>query len=209
MGRAPGRPRCPAGGQPQALCLHARVSPGVYAFGFLFMLPQLFVNYKVRGTPSPVSPTPLGRPALTRPVSLSPDEVSGTPALEGLHLQGQCVACTSPLGPGTHSQAMCQPCSRGGALGGFSFKHRAPQWPWRPGVSAPSPMNGLPSDSHAASWHHAPYGGWTPLTPGRCLGCCSLSTRRWVQWSRPGLPRAVWACRGLATCRGWHRVTLQ
>lgn len=22
--------------------------PGVYAFGFLFMLPQLFVNYKVR-----------------------------------------------------------------------------------------------------------------------------------------------------------------
>lgn len=24
------------------------LSPGVYAFGFLFMLPQLFVNYKVR-----------------------------------------------------------------------------------------------------------------------------------------------------------------
>lgn len=28
------------------------VSPGVYAFGFLFMLPQLFVNYKVRHSPS-------------------------------------------------------------------------------------------------------------------------------------------------------------
>lgn len=27
------------------------VSPGVYAFGFLFMLPQLFVNYKVRPRP--------------------------------------------------------------------------------------------------------------------------------------------------------------
>ncbi|OWK02097.1 CLPTM1L [Cervus elaphus hippelaphus] len=136
--------------------------------------------------PGPVPPRPcLPRGLSVRlPVHAAPalrelqDEVSGTPALEGLHLQGQCVACTSPLGPGTHSQAMCQPCSRGGALGGFSFKHRAPQWPWRPGVSAPSPMNGLPSDSHAASWHHAPYGGWTPLTPGRCLGCCSLSTRR-------------------------------
>lgn len=104
-------------GQPRALCLHVHVSPGVYAFGFLFMLPQLFVNYKVRGAPSPVSPTPLGRPALTHPVSLSPDEVSGPPALEGLHLQGQCVTCTSPLGPGPHSRAMCRPCSRGGALG--------------------------------------------------------------------------------------------
>ena len=104
------------GGQPQALCLHARVSPGVYAFGFLFMLPQLFVNYKVRGAPSPVSPTPLGHPALMHPISLSPDEVSGPPALEGLHLQGQCVACTSPLGPGPqpgHVSAVL----RGGALG--------------------------------------------------------------------------------------------
>lgn len=32
------------------------VSPGVYAFGFLFMLPQLFVNYKVRPRPSTRSP---------------------------------------------------------------------------------------------------------------------------------------------------------
>lgn len=31
---------------PQPLCLL-----GVYAFGFLFMLPQLFVNYKVRRAP--------------------------------------------------------------------------------------------------------------------------------------------------------------
>lgn len=29
----------------------ASISPGVYAFGFLFMLPQLFVNYKVRCCP--------------------------------------------------------------------------------------------------------------------------------------------------------------
>lgn len=28
------------------------VSPGVYAFGFLFMLPQLFVNYKVKCIPA-------------------------------------------------------------------------------------------------------------------------------------------------------------
>lgn len=127
-GRASG-PNAQRGGQPQALCLHARVSPGVYAFGFLFMLPQLFVNYKVRGAPSPVSPTPLGLLALTHPVSLSPDEVSGPPALEGLHLQGQCVAFTSPLGPGPHSQAMCRPGSHGGllgALGGVLLQAQSP-----------------------------------------------------------------------------------
>lgn len=46
-------------GQHPGPCLHTRVSPGVYAFGFLFMLPQLFVNYKVRGAPpDPWAPRP-------------------------------------------------------------------------------------------------------------------------------------------------------
>lgn len=46
-------------GQHPGPCLHTRVSPGVYAFGFLFMLPQLFVNYKVRGAPPhPWAPRP-------------------------------------------------------------------------------------------------------------------------------------------------------
>lgn len=74
------------------------VSPGVYAFGFLFMLPQLFVNYKVRGVPVclhggswPLTPDP-------HHLSLFPDEVGGTPALEGLHLQGQCFACRGRSG---------------------------------------------------------------------------------------------------------------
>ena len=46
-----------------APCLHARVSPGVYAFGFLFMLPQLFVNYKVRRAP----PHPWAAPWAAQP----------------------------------------------------------------------------------------------------------------------------------------------
>lgn len=150
-GRAPGlasRVGSPdaraGGGQHPALCLHASVSPGVYAFGFLFMLPQLFVNYKVRGAPSPVGPAPLGRHALTRPVSLSPDEVSGPPALEGLHLQGQCVACARPLGTVPRGRVVLAVllCRGGGGRGeGFSLKHRAPRWPWKPGVPAPAPQS--------------------------------------------------------------------
>lgn len=45
----------PGGGgrRPETARLHAAfVSSGVYAFGFLFMLPQLFVNYKVRRVPA-------------------------------------------------------------------------------------------------------------------------------------------------------------
>uniref|UniRef100_A0A673SML1 Lipid scramblase CLPTM1L n=1 Tax=Suricata suricatta TaxID=37032 RepID=A0A673SML1_SURSU len=70
---------------------------GVYAFGFLFMLPQLFVNYKVRPRPPPPPgrALPPAEPSLPRPLTChvsSPDEVGGTPALESLHLQGQCPA---------------------------------------------------------------------------------------------------------------------
>lgn len=38
---------CRSGRACAAAACQASVSPGVYAFGFLFMLPQLFVNYKV------------------------------------------------------------------------------------------------------------------------------------------------------------------
>lgn len=211
-GRAPGRASrvgspdaWGGGGQHPAPCLlHARVSPGVYAFGFLFMLPQLFVNYKVRGAPSPMGPTPLGRHALTRPVSLSPDEVSGPPALEGLHLQGQCVACTRPLGTVPRGRVVSAVllCRGGGGRGeGFSLKHRAPGWPWKPGV--PAQPHSLPSDSHAASCHHASYGGWMLLTRGLAPGAGSLSTRRRLRWSQA---RAAKGCLGMSWPRHVQRL---
>lgn len=75
-------------------------SSGVYAFGFLFMLPQLFVNYKVRCAPSrrPRVPELPGRSRAHLPA----DEVGGAPALESLHLQGQ---------PPAASARPCRPAS--------------------------------------------------------------------------------------------------
>lgn len=207
-GRAPGlasRVGSPdaraGGGQHPALCLHASVSPGVYAFGFLFMLPQLFVNYKVRGAPSPVGPVPLGRHALTRPVSLSPDEVSGPPALEGLHLQGQCVACARPLGTVPRGLSLvaglCWLCSCAGAVGvggrGSPSSTEPHGGPGSPG-SLPQPHS-LPSDSHAASCHHTSYSGWMLLTRWLAPGAGSLSTRRRLRWSQA---RAAEGCLGMS-----------
>ena len=64
-------------------------------------------------------------PPLTCSVSLSPDEVGGSPALEGLHLQGQRLACTGPSG--TCRQA--GPCIRRpfcGTASGAPLRHRVP-----------------------------------------------------------------------------------
>ncbi|KAK2117491.1 Cleft lip and palate associated transmembrane protein 1 [Saguinus oedipus] len=51
-----------------AVCL----SVGVYAFGFLFMLPQLFVNYKVRRPMPPAAPSPVP-PAAPSPMPPAAD----------------------------------------------------------------------------------------------------------------------------------------
>lgn len=95
----PGGPGAPRDGHRDCIPTPDRFL-GVYAFGFLFMLPQLFVNYKVRRTPSrrPRVPELPGRSRAHLPA----DEVGGAPALESLHLQGQ---------PPAASARPCRPAS--------------------------------------------------------------------------------------------------
>ncbi len=71
---------------------------GVYAFGFLFMLPQLFVNYKVHIS--------VARCIVT--FDFSAVEISSPPTMESLHVQGeQCIDLIrvdrSPCRPSTRS----------------------------------------------------------------------------------------------------------
>ncbi len=65
---------------------------GVYAFGFLFMLPQLFVNYKVRvvciKVKSQTDVKLLGKTYEALFCDLVAAEVSGASALASVHVQG-------------------------------------------------------------------------------------------------------------------------
>ena len=90
--------------------------------------------------PSPVGRA-LGRPALTR---LSPcpqmKSVAHLPWKAFTYKVGVLPAQAlghRPSWPRRVSRASVQ--GRWGLGGGFSFKHRAPQWPWKPGVPAPAP----------------------------------------------------------------------
>lgn len=48
----------------------------------------------------------------------------------------------------------------------------------------PSPTDGLPSDSPAASWHHTSYSRRMLLTRWLASGAGSLPTRQRLQWSQ-------------------------
>lgn len=63
---------------------------GVYAFGFLFMLPQLFVNYKVCSVQntSCIQNNEIMFDLITNAFVLTA-EISRSSALESLHVQGE------------------------------------------------------------------------------------------------------------------------
>ena len=61
---------------------------GVYAFGFLFMLPQLFLNYKVRLTNTVVAVIYLFVVFLC---CFFLAEVGSSSSLESFHVQSMCV----------------------------------------------------------------------------------------------------------------------
>lgn len=169
-GTCPRAVRCGAGGA--GLRSSPSVPAGVYAFGFLFMLPQLFVNYKVRRAPGAAAWAL--RAARSEPPRVSsPDEVGGAPALEGLHLQGQCPARGRCAGR-RHVSGTWRAAPRAPSPGQAALRV-VPPHPGPSGAATCSPVCSSRSERLRRTWHVG-CGGLCRLGP-ECTGPGQVARR--------------------------------